>query len=396
MQADEDIRSILRETPTGVPACTGDLVRVERLARARRIKRVSVVGLVLAVLGTGVVVPLALLGRLGGPHDRGGPADPIGSPVILERIHVRSGAVALATGEEAVWVAGFNRVARIDPATNQVAATIRTPGTGDYSDVAVAEGAVWVTTSRGLVYRIDPTEDAVVATIEVDGSPQGIAWGAGWVWVTRAAAGPGDLVRIDPRTNRLAGAPITLGYGPGPIVYHQGALWVANTGLTVGEVSEAIDFQGPAMVRVDPVTGEMTSVDGPPGSPEATGEGAVWGIAFGEVLHPGKVGGDAVVRVDPASASVTSVTPVDRAQDVAFGDGVVWVMTTPPSTDPVLFIPERRKPGTIVLIDPATNTAASDPLPVPGLQPIDLATGEGSAWVADYNDGTVTRIVLRG
>jgi YVTN family beta-propeller protein len=351
------------------------------------------VGLAVAVLG--VVVPLTLLGRLGG-NQPVQPAGSIGSPVVLERIPVESGVEAVAVGEEGVWVAGFNRVARIDPTTNQVSATIRTPGAGDYSEVAVGEGSVWVTAS-GLVYRIDPAENAVTATIEVGEYPQDIAVAGGWVWVTRAMAGPGDLVRIDPSTNRVAGGPIDLGYGPGPgpgpFAYHDDALWVLNTGLTVGELTEPVEFDGPTMVRVDIATGEVSAVGGPPGAPQAAGAGSVWAVAA-EEFSPGTVGGDAVIRVDPGGRKVIAVIPVARAQEVAFGDGLVWVMTTPPSTDPKLFIPERGHPGNLIVINPATNAPVGDPLPVPGLQPIDLATGEGSAWVADYYDSTVTRVGL--
>jgi streptogramin lyase len=72
----------------------------------------------------------------------------------------------------------------------------------------------------------------------------------------------------------------------------------------------------------------------------------------------------------------------------------VWVLTTPPSTDPTLFIPDPDHPGTVVLIDPATGQPSAEPLPVPGLQPTSIVLGEGSAWVADYDSGTVTRIGL--
>jgi YVTN family beta-propeller protein len=350
------------------------------------------VGLTVAVLAAGVVVPLMLLSRLRGNQHPVRPGGSIGSPVVLERIPVESGAVAVAVGEEGAWVAGFNRVARIDPATNEVSATIGTPGTGDYSEVAVGAGSVWVTTS-GLVYRIDPAENAVTATIEVGKYPQDVAVAGGWVWVTRAKAGPGDLVRIDPATNRVAGAPIALGYGPGPVAYHDDALWILNTGVTVGELTEPVEFDGPTMGRIDVFTGEVSAVSGPAGAPQAAGAGSVWGVAA-EELSPGTIGGDAVIRVDPVGRKVIAVIPVARAQEVAFGDGVVWVMTTPPSTDPKLFIPERSHPGNLIVINPATNAPVGDPLPVRGLQPIDLATGEGSAWVADYYDGTVTRVGL--
>jgi YVTN family beta-propeller protein len=393
MRADENIRSILRQTPSWVPTLAGDLDRVERRARARKVQHGLLVGgLAVVLLGAGLGVPLTLLSPLGGhPHPER-PAGSIGTPVVLERIPVESGAVAVAVGEEGVWVAGFNRVARIDPATNQVSATIGTPGTGDYSEVAVGEGSVWVTTS-GLVYRINTAENAVAATIEVGGYPQDIAVAGGWVWVTRARAGPGDLVRIDPATNRVVGAPIALGYGPGPFAYHDGALWILNTGLTVGELTEPVEFDAPTTVRVDVATGDVSAVGGPPCAPQAAGAGSVWGVA-GELLSPGTVGGDAVIRVDPVDRKAIAAIPVARAQEVAFGDGVVWVMTTPPSKDPKLYIPERDHPGNLVVIDPATNDPVGDPLPVRGLQPIDLATGEGSAWVADYHDSTVTRVGL--
>jgi DNA-binding beta-propeller fold protein YncE len=394
MGTDEVIRSILKQTPAHVPTFTPDLDRVERRAGFRRNQNRLALGVVLVLLGAGISIPLALLSRLGDPAQRQRPAGSIGTPEILDRIRVPSGAVAVAVTENAVWVVGFDRVARIDPDSNEIVATVRTPGTGDYSAVAVANGAVWVTASRGLLYRIDPDENAVVATIEVGGYPQGIAAGSGSLWVTRAAAGPGDMVRIDPGTDRVAGAPIPLGYGPGPIVYHEGSLWVSNTGLVVGDPTEPIDFERPEMLRVDPVSGDVSPVRGRSGFPETTGAGSVWGVAAGELLQPGTAGGGAVIRVDAASNEVTAVIPVERTQEVGFGDGVVWVMTTPPSSDPQLFIPERRHPGTLVVIDPATDSVAADPLPVPGLQPIDLATGAGSAWVADYSDGTVTRVAL--
>ncbi|MGI9184816.1 MAG: hypothetical protein ACR2GZ_07615 [Solirubrobacteraceae bacterium] len=81
----------------------------------------------------------------------------------------------------------------------------------------MGEGSVWVTAGRGdgSVYRIDPATDRVVATIHVGGSVSGIAVGAGRVWVSRAAQGPGDVIRIDPHPNRVSGAPVKVGPDPG-------------------------------------------------------------------------------------------------------------------------------------------------------------------------------------
>jgi YVTN family beta-propeller protein len=60
-------------------------------------------------------------------------------------------------------------------------------------DVAVAEGGVWVANSRdGTVSRIDPSRNAVVATIEAGNEPRRLALAEGMVWVSvqaRAAGG---------------------------------------------------------------------------------------------------------------------------------------------------------------------------------------------------------------
>jgi YVTN family beta-propeller protein len=58
-------------------------------------------------------------------------------------IHVGRGASGVAVGAGAVWVACSldGTVARIDPRTNRVAATISVPG--HPRDVAVGEGSVW-------------------------------------------------------------------------------------------------------------------------------------------------------------------------------------------------------------------------------------------------------------
>jgi virginiamycin B lyase len=65
--------------------------------------------------------------------------------VVEEVIPVGAGPEGIATGAGAVWVANLRggTVSRIDPATNQVVATIRT---GFFpAGVHVGAGGVWVT-----------------------------------------------------------------------------------------------------------------------------------------------------------------------------------------------------------------------------------------------------------
>jgi YVTN family beta-propeller protein len=52
------------------------------------------------------------------------------------------------------------------------------------SDVAVAQGSVWVTNHcDGTVSRIDPASNRVVGTIELGYHPGGLAVGDGFAWV---------------------------------------------------------------------------------------------------------------------------------------------------------------------------------------------------------------------
>ena len=71
---------------------------------------------------------------------------------------------------------------RIDPGTNSPR---QIPVGEEPVAVAVDNEAVWVANAGdGTVSRIDPASAKVVETIEVGGSPAGIAAAHGLVWVT--------------------------------------------------------------------------------------------------------------------------------------------------------------------------------------------------------------------
>jgi peptide/nickel transport system substrate-binding protein len=72
--------------------------------------------------------------------------------------------------------------------------------------------------------RVDPAGDQVVQPISAGQSPDGVAVGAGKVWVADAV---GAVTRFDPRT----GTPRTINVGGAPagVAYAGGAVWVANS-----------------------------------------------------------------------------------------------------------------------------------------------------------------------
>jgi YVTN family beta-propeller protein len=181
--------------------------------------------------------------------------------------------IAAAPDADSVWVAGRTGsggglVARIDARTNRVNPTFSVPHapsglavttdgrtvwvvtpedrtlrsfdtrTGDPGrpvklgrapdQVAVGEGAVWVTSSGSdTVLRVDPAA-ARSKEIRVGNGPSGIAYGADRVWVANSR--DGTVSAIDPRTREVATR--RLGFRPAAVavVAEQRAVWVALAG----------------------------------------------------------------------------------------------------------------------------------------------------------------------
>lgn len=294
------------------------------------------------------------------------------------QVHVASGAVALATGYGSVWVSGFDAVSRLTPAGGRVVARVRTPGTGDHSDVAVGDRSVWVTsTTRGVVYRIDPSTDRVIATVQVGAPVQGIAVGMGGVWVTRALPGPGQLIAIDPRENRVTRPPIQVGPGPGQVVDGLHSLWVQNTSPS-------------SVMRVDPAGDRVTTVIGTtsvaPGSPGpgtiAVGYGSLWSLANGSLT-----------RLDSVTGRVRWSVPVPRGIAVVLAGGRVWGLAYPRSRSTSRFDPIK---GTAALweVDPRSGRVSGTPVRLDAKQPIAIAAERHALWIADYASSNVTQIRL--
>lgn len=150
--------------------------------------------------------------------------DPDTNAAVAE-IHVAAGAASMAFASDALWVTsgGRNHVTRINPHNNQIVETIEVgPNPGR---VAAAEGAVWtLNRGNGSVTRVDPETNKVVATIDVgkDVAAGDIAAGEGSVWISAPGA---PLVRIDPRTNKVAQR--FSGKGGGAVLVAHGSLWLA-------------------------------------------------------------------------------------------------------------------------------------------------------------------------
>ncbi len=140
---------------------------------------------------------------------------------LLEQLTITDGPDWTVFAFGSLWVKRDNGfVARVDPETAEIIAQIGPGGSGE--DVVGAPGghlcqgigasaeAIWSCPREGAVARIDPETNSVAATVRIDKLPdQGrLVSAADRVWIL---TGTGDeLAAIDPRTNRPA-ATIDLG-----------------------------------------------------------------------------------------------------------------------------------------------------------------------------------------
>jgi ABC-type transport system substrate-binding protein/DNA-binding SARP family transcriptional activator len=243
------------------------------------------------------------------------------------------------------------------------------------------------------VGMIDGRHDVLRAVVTEAGIPGGIASGAGAVWVTDTAA---DVVlRIDPA--RRSAERIPVGHGPTGVALGDGQIWVVNQlDRTVSEVNPS------ALKQVEKI--EV----GNGADAIASGLGSVWvanttdhtisrilagsskvvatvelGADVPEGIAAGKHGvwvtssTGQLLFVDAGSNRVTQAYAIGNSpRGVAVGDGSVWVANS--------------AEGTISRFDPG-NPGRLKKILV-GNSPSGVAYGNGAVWVANSLDGTVSRI----
>lgn len=140
------------------------------------------------------------------------------------------GAMAVAFGS--LWVADCkgDDLYRIDLKTARVQSIIATHIANPKGELNVVAGAgsIWVPSqAAGQIARIDPATNAVIATIGVDPNSFYLAFGFGSLWAVSSTEQ--SLQRIDPRTDKVTGK-ARLGSQPGFLAAGEGAVWVQEQG----------------------------------------------------------------------------------------------------------------------------------------------------------------------
>jgi virginiamycin B lyase len=120
------------------------------------------------------------------------------SEKVIAKIPVGPTPRFLATGLGSVWTLnqGDGSVSRIDPASNKVSATIEVGVPGAGGDIAVGEGAVWVTAIGKPLSKIDPSNNRVV-TQYVGKGGDALRVGLGSLWLSNHEFH--EVWRIDPK-----------------------------------------------------------------------------------------------------------------------------------------------------------------------------------------------------
>jgi hypothetical protein len=161
----------------------------------------------------------------------------------------------------------------------------------------------------------------ITARIDVPGHPFRIAAGRDFVWVlTRGLAGacapprqPCTVVRIDPRSNRVVGKPISLPRDAWDLAVGAGSVWVTQ-------------FDG-RIRRIDARTGRTTPISARPlyfGSVVSFGGGFVWTGNDDERNDAGSI-----ARISSTDNRIvgTPLLPARRSspQSISFSGGALWV-----------------------------------------------------------------------
>jgi virginiamycin B lyase len=225
-------------------------------------------------------------------------------------------------------------------------------------------GSLWVGAWRDRqVVRVDPRSNRVTARFPAAGqNPAGLAVGAGTIWVVHPDTD--EVVRLDPGTGRVL-ARIKLGrlpfqvapgdrrFLPSLVAVGAGAGWVASG-------------RG-AVARIDAASNRVVAVIKlPPESPAgiAVAGRSVW-VAEGS---------HGLARIDAATNRLLGTVRLDLyAERVAADGGTIWVGG--PTTDPIV-----EMAGAVARIDAATGRVREI---VPSGLPTGLAAGVGAVWITE-------------
>lgn len=312
--------------------------------------------------------------RIGGPETSPTPTPmplpsaSLPSPIALAPdavIPVPGAFLALADGENRVWITSDEQLVAIDTATGTTSAFPVPIPDGSWSGLELLDGSLWTGNyHRGVVYRVNRDTGAIEAEIPVGNEAVNLTVAGGGIWVRTQGGVIWEAHRIDPATNSV----VATVQGGNSIAAGHGSLWFGQRGAD-------------RIIRADPITGETIAVIDVPRDHDcgvAPSSDSMWGSCF----DPDRIVGS-VVRIDPATNEVVATIYTGAAGGGPFEvDGRTWLSTSSPQG------------GAFMAIDLDTNTVEKILTVGPGFDPDNPVIAGGSLWVANDSNHEVYRFAL--
>jgi hypothetical protein len=296
----------------------------------------------------GLVVLAVLVGSLWViPRGIGGRADRVEPPTATATTTAPPGSSAPPTRPPTAVSTSTSH-----PQRSAVVGTVRLDGFAQ--GMAFGAGSLWVA-AGGRLARVNPADDRVQASVPIaadDSGPAGVAYGAGAVWVPVAV--PGSVWRVDPKSNRVV-AKIPLGESLAGFIgvsATDGAVWISSGEQQDGQ-------RGGILMRIDPHRNRVAARVPLPGVPSdvAAASDSVWvALTNGQVLKVDAGRGRVIGGVDTGG-------PLGFTQTVALGGGSVWL------ADPLS--------GVVLRVAPDSSRVVAT-VPTGGVTA--LAFGSGAIW----------------
>jgi len=154
------------------------------------------------------------------------------------------------SGFGSIWIASgdTHTLIRLNPTSLKITATVGGMSTADSLwSVGIAFGSVWVQANdappTGVLYRVDPATNTVIATIPVGDSVHtgqyggtNLAFSTDSVWTADSG---GTVSRVDASANRLLSARLIDLSSPESIAFGANSVWVRNQSTSVVERLDA-------------------------------------------------------------------------------------------------------------------------------------------------------------
>jgi YVTN family beta-propeller protein len=240
---------------------------------------------------------------------------------------------------------------------------------------------------------IDTKSERISASVEVGSAPNGVAAGDGAIWV--ANTDDNSVARVDPKT-RTKSQTIDVGGSPAGVAVSPSAVWVTNAddgtvsridpsankvvdNVAVGNGPTGIAYGNGKVWVANSADGTVSRLNAGSGKVEQTLPGAVGvtglTVAFGHVWAVAPASGD-VVELDGSQGNI----PVGNdPYAITAAAGALWVA--------------NREDGTVSRVDPGARSVTRT-ITV-GRAPAALAPTGGAVWVANSGDGTLSKIDTR-